>query len=170
MMNSGVRSVAAAALERIESRSGVDQTKGDEIDRLIARLTRSNTPFEAAEALGTIGGDRAVQAMIAALASVSERVRIAVIDALGVANDARAVDPLIDALDDQEPDVRAAAARALGSLGDPRAIEPLERVSQADPYKIDDSYEDPSTRSYVMDMKRPVRDAAKEAVERIESR
>jgi HEAT repeat protein len=79
----------------------------------------------AAEALGQIGGARAVEALIKALGDNDLGVRWDAADALGEIGDVRAVEPLIETLRDEDTHVRASAAVALGEIGDARAVEPL---------------------------------------------
>jgi HEAT repeat protein len=101
----------------------------------------------AAMALGRLGGDAAVEALLAVLADAgpveppppqpvtsslvspdaATQVRSAVADALGEVGDPRAVEPLIAVLVDveEESGLRRAAARALAGLGDARAVEPM---------------------------------------------
>ena len=79
----------------------------------------------AAEALGQLGDERAVEPLIVALGDSDSGVHVAVTQALGQLGDERAVEPLIAILRDSDSGVRVAAAQALGQLGDKRAAEPL---------------------------------------------
>jgi HEAT repeat protein/energy-coupling factor transporter ATP-binding protein EcfA2 len=79
----------------------------------------------AAEALGKIGNESAIEHLIKAIDDDLPDVRCCVIDALGKIRDPRAVEPLIAKLGDSEADVRWRAARALGKIGDARAIDSL---------------------------------------------
>jgi len=102
-------------------------TTTDELSSLIAVLEGDNElrRTSAIEALGKMGGTRAIQALIAALEHDSADVRGKAAKALAETGDRRAVDPLIGALQDQSSDVRSWAAHALGTMGDPQAVDPL---------------------------------------------
>jgi HEAT repeat protein len=81
--------------------------------------------YDAAEALGEIGGIPAIGPLIAALTENElSGVRWKAAEALSKIG-APAVDALIGALQHNDDDVRWKAAIALGEIGDPRAIEPL---------------------------------------------
>lgn len=82
----------------------------------------------AAAALGRIGGDGSVEALIAALKYPdSSDVHCAAAEALGKIGDSRAVVPLAEALAGPDSDSyeREAATLALGELGTDGAVEPL---------------------------------------------
>lgn len=79
----------------------------------------------AAEALGEIGDDCALEPLIALINDSEEEVRSAAARALGEIKNDRAVDTLIALLNDSETLVREAATYALGEISDDRAIEPL---------------------------------------------
>ena len=76
---------------------------------------------DAAEALGEIEDERAVEPLIQNLKD--KNIRSEVIYALGKIGDERAVDPLIQALGNRR--VREDVAEALGKIGDARAVQPL---------------------------------------------
>lgn len=96
---------------------------------LIARLKDltedSVVRFYAAEALGEIGDESAVEPLIAALLDEDEHVRWRAAGSLGLLGDERAVEPLIAALQDEDAFVRKVAAGSLGDIGDERALGPL---------------------------------------------
>ncbi len=82
----------------------------------------------AAEALGKIGGVRAVRTLIRALNDSDWDVRSGAAEALGRIGEP-AVEPLINALNNSDTTgVRVNAAQALGRIGDSRAVKPLERA------------------------------------------
>ncbi|MCF8051858.1 MAG: protein kinase [Desulfobacterales bacterium] len=125
--DSGVRNRAAIGLTRAGHTSAV------ELEPLIAGLKDEpeftipwNIPSQAAEALGEIGDDRAVEPLIEAL---KERgytsLQFKAAKALGKIGDARAVEPLVEALKDDYAGVRKQAAASLGEIGDARSVEPL---------------------------------------------
>jgi HEAT repeat protein len=81
--------------------------------------------YDAAEALGEIGDNRAVEPLTTALKNDEfSGVRWKAAEALSKIG-APAVEALIGALRHDDDDVRWKAAIALGEIGDPRAIEPL---------------------------------------------
>lgn len=123
----------------------------------------------AVRALGRMGDRRAVPVLLNALGDgIWEEGRWFAAQGLGELSDPRAVEPLIEALTDEgscvpegvpweegrdvvEPlTIREQAARALGKLGDPRAIEPL--------------------RALLRDEDERVRDAVRQALERLGQR
>ena len=79
---------------------------------------------DAANALGKIGDERAVEPLIKALRDKDGIVRDYAVKALETFGDERAVEPLIKLLASRSGS-RAVAAKALGTFGDLRAIEPL---------------------------------------------
>ena len=112
---------AIKALGRIKDRRAVGP--------LILVLTNSDRkPYvrmSAAEVLGMIGDDSAVDSLIAALRDDHWEVRAHAAEALGSIKDPRAVEPLIASLKDQDATVRGNAVDGLAKIKDPRAIEPL---------------------------------------------
>jgi hypothetical protein len=66
-----------------------------------------------------------IEALVAALHSVSPGVSEAALRAITEVADVNAVAPLRGAIDDQDPAVRCRAARALGATGAPEALDPL---------------------------------------------
>ena len=87
---------------------------------------------DAANALGKIGDERAIEPLIKVLGDSNEFVRGAATGALGEIGDVRAVLPLIQALEDDGWGVAKAAAEALGNIGDTRAVEPLIKALKDD--------------------------------------
>jgi len=85
-----------------------------------------NVAVASIEALGQLGGPRAVSCLLSAVASPNFFRSFPAIDVLGRLGDTRAVEPLIALLGDslRGPE----AARALGRLGDETAIVPLLRL------------------------------------------
>jgi HEAT repeat protein len=81
--------------------------------------------------LGEIGGDLAVEQLVAILEK--NEARTDVMRALGEIEDARAVPLLINALNNGNRHIREKAAFALGEIGDPRAIDPLVDIMLRDP-------------------------------------
>jgi HEAT repeat protein len=71
------------------------------------------------------GGNKPVDAFIAALSDSNAEVREAAVEAISETQDKRAVRPLIKLLSDPSADVRHQTAHALGNLQDPTAADPL---------------------------------------------
>ncbi len=80
---------------------------------------------EAVETLVNIGDNRALPALINALADEDSLIRSDSAWALGEFRSVQAVEPLLLALRDEDIDVRYEAAKSLGQIGDKRAVEPL---------------------------------------------
>jgi HEAT repeat protein len=80
---------------------------------------------EAAVAALSKFGAISVEPLIEALKNSNEDFRSGAADALGIIKDNRAVDPLIASLKDEESDVRESATRALGNIADPKTVEAL---------------------------------------------
>ncbi len=96
---------------------------------LLGKLTAhadDNVAVAAVEALGRIGGDAAVDALLALCETRSFFRVFPAIDVLGRSGDARATEVLLRLLDD--PLYAPEAARALGRTGDERALEALVRL------------------------------------------
>ena len=96
---------------------------------LIVVLTNSDRKphvrMSAAEVLGMIGDESAVDSLIDALHDGHWEVRAHAAEALGRIEDPRAVEPLIETLKDRDATVRGNAVDGLAKIKDPRAIEPL---------------------------------------------
>ncbi|MDB9307413.1 HEAT repeat domain-containing protein, partial [Aphanizomenon sp. CS-733/32] len=85
------------------------------------KYVRSSAAF----ALGKIGSDKAVDALITALNHAESDVRSRAAEALGKIGSDKAVDALITALNDAEWYVRSIAAEALGKIGSDKAVDAL---------------------------------------------
>ena len=102
-------------------------------EKLIASLIQELDDEEkdvrsrAAEALGRIGSDQAVEPLVKALATDKDgSVRGRAADALGSIGSEQAIEPLVKGLaTDKDRYVRGSAAEALGRIGSEQAIEPL---------------------------------------------
>lgn len=129
----GLRATAAVALGECRN--------GDAAPALIAVMRAdpsAPTRAAAAWALGEIGTDPAIDALLTALAdrAVPASVRGQAAEALGRARDPRVVPALIAALGDPEAEVRFFAAFALGQSGDAAALPALERVAAGDDAEV----------------------------------
>ena len=85
---------------------------------ITAIVDRAKDVCEAAvEAIGKIGGERAIEFLITALEDEDKDMRKAAAYALGEIGDKRAIESLMKALSDEDGGVRKAATRALGKIG-----------------------------------------------------
>ena len=102
------------------------------IDSLIKELKakKSEVRWSAADALGRIGSEKAVEPLITALTTAKgSAVRWSAADALGRIGSEKAIEPLLKALTTAEASaVRGSAADALGNIGDNQAVEPLKKA------------------------------------------
>ncbi|MBD3181400.1 hypothetical protein GF312_03850 [Candidatus Poribacteria bacterium] len=95
----------------------------------VLKNSRNNNAVEnAASILGSIGDDRAVEPLIAALKDERKSLRSMAADSLGTLKDRRAVPQLIEALKDEDAVTRANAAASLGTINDKRATKPLMSI------------------------------------------
>jgi HEAT repeat protein len=98
------------------------------IESLILALNDSDDGVrrDAAEALGKISSDKAVEPLIEALKDLGDDdVRMSAVEALGKIVRDNAVEPLIEALKDLDNYLRMRAVEALGKIGSDKVIEPL---------------------------------------------
>jgi len=98
------------------------------IDSMIENLSDEYifVRWRAADALGRIGSEKAVDPLINTLTTDEDRsVRRNAADALGKIGSEKAVDPLIEALTDEDNFVRERAAGVLGKIGSEKAVDPL---------------------------------------------
>jgi HEAT repeat protein len=86
----------------------------------------------AAQALLSIGGDAAAEAMRQALPKAKGKCRLTLIQDLGVARDAKAAPDLLKAAADADREVRLAALFGLGNIGDAAAAGILLKAADAD--------------------------------------
>ena len=118
-----VRSISAKGLKNLKDARAVEP-----LIRLLAgfKCGEGDAPWDAAEALGEIGGARAVEALIHAFKRFKgTNVSLKAALALARMGDAKALKTLIGALRDKDEWTRKYAAQALGESGDARAVEPL---------------------------------------------
>ncbi|MFQ6015580.1 MAG: HEAT repeat domain-containing protein [Anaerolineae bacterium] len=106
----------------------------DAVEPLIEALTDEDADvrWRVAEALGTIGDQRATEPLIRALQDDDGAVRREAIEALGKIGGSRVAEPLIEALGDSDGTVRWRAAGMLGKIGDTRAVQPLIKALHDD--------------------------------------
>ena len=103
----------------------------DNIDDGIARLKSADedTREDAAEYLGNVGDERAVEALLEAVTDPSDDVREEAIQSLGKIGNTDCTPALIRALQDDEIGVRGAAIKSLGQVGDLTAIDALQEIA-----------------------------------------
>ncbi len=85
----------------------------------------SNFRVSAAKALGEIGSEKAVDALLQALQAENSAIRGTAAKALGDIGSEKAVDALLQALQDENSPIRSEAAMALGKLGSEKAVDAL---------------------------------------------
>ncbi len=126
---SWVRDGAAAALGALKSERAVDS-----LVKLLkgvypsARGSLGDGPrlrSSAIQALGQIGGDKAVAALIEIYKTRSCYSDVEAAEMLGKLGDARAIGSLVDALDSDDRSTRTSAAMALGEIGGNKAVKAL---------------------------------------------
>jgi len=112
----------------LDRRPGIEDLKvrGD-VDGLTKKLHRGDVGVRqrAAKALGEVGGERALHALIKSLNDANLLVRDAAATSLAKVGTSVAVPALALALKDRQRSVREKAARALGRIGDASAIPHL---------------------------------------------
>lgn len=143
-------------------------------------ITRATTATEldirvaSTEALGRLGDPSVLQILTELLGDDEPKIREAAVYALAQLQEASIVSLLIKALSDPANEVRQKAAQHLGQIGAIKAIPYLRRLATKDPYVRELSHQKAETRDF--DEQRdgryyiyPVRRAAREALERLES-
>lgn len=139
------RTLTASRLQALHADPPVEAPMGlprdlDPLAEAIGQLRRATGSWRraAANALGHIGAEGAVDALIQVLEPGAEpdpKVRGSATNALGQIGDRRAVAALISVLDparESEERVRASAASALGRIGDRVAVAPLVAVASGE--------------------------------------
>ncbi|MCI0661818.1 MAG: HEAT repeat domain-containing protein, partial [Acidobacteria bacterium] len=112
----------------IRSFSGIGGSYSNQLVEKVGQLLKSedsNVRGRAAYSLGTIGGERAVAALLEALKDEYRDVRRHAAYSLGTFGGERAVAALLEALKDPESFVRGSAAYSLGTIGGERAVAAL---------------------------------------------
>jgi len=90
----------------------------------------------AADALGKIKSDKAVDGLLKALYDGDPSVQSSAADALGEIKSDKAVDGLIKALADEDPSVRTCASSALGEIKSDKAVDGLIKALAAEDYEV----------------------------------
>ncbi len=83
-------------------------------------------------AIGEIGGEHAMNGLLALLKDGDSSVRDSVIEALGKIGGESVINGLLTALQDKNPVVRKSATQVLGKIGGERAVESLINLFQAE--------------------------------------
>lgn len=117
--------VATASLEDPPAWMGVERTS----DWLEAEYPEFR--MIAAGALGRIGNDAAIGALVEALSDSDVRVRTRAVESCGAIGDPRCIEPLADRLDDSHEQVRRAAVAALAGIGTSRALDALSAATRS---------------------------------------
>jgi HEAT repeat protein len=127
-----VRSTATASIARLHARGAMTPALRA---ALVAQLGSSEHEDRqnAAAAMGGLGADADVDALVKALRDPWAYVRDAAATSLGRLRTTTAGPALLTATDDVNPAVRASAARALIAIGDPRAKARLAELAESDP-------------------------------------
>ncbi|APW98984.1 phycocyanin alpha phycocyanobilin lyase [Halobiforma lacisalsi AJ5] len=121
-------------IEEVAASEVNDPPKWMDVDRVTDWLAADQSEFRmvAAAAVGRIGDDTAVPALVDAVADADVRVRTKAAEACGKIGDPRAIDALASRLDDPQNQVRRAAAAALASIGTRRAVEALAPAARSE--------------------------------------
>ena len=147
---------------RLASQRGLARQGAAAVPLLIRRLQSEQSEtgrLHALWALDAIDGDRARQAIRAALHDHSPRIRLQAARSCGLRGDQEAAGALASLLTDADPAVRREAAIALGRTGSRQAIEPL-LAALGDP----DRFAAWSIRAAIRRLGYPARDAMREAL------
>jgi len=104
----------------------------DALLQLVETDQASHVRIAAIDALGDIGGQRAIEILVPLVVSIDRDVNRAALNALGAIAHTEALAPLIAAARSQDSTRRISAAFALGSRGGPEAVETLQWVAAAD--------------------------------------
>ncbi len=110
------------AILRLEDQRWLDDGAGASLLNLLTD-SDGRVRRRAALAVGRVGQDAGVPALVVALGDADTDVRAAAAFALGLIGAPAAIDPLMAALADSQPVVRARAADALGLIGEPRGTQ-----------------------------------------------
>ncbi|MEM4390105.1 MAG: HEAT repeat domain-containing protein [Candidatus Micrarchaeia archaeon] len=125
-----IRHNAVEALGRLGLKHDVVR---EAVPELIEALADPLLRADVARALGMIGDERAVPALIECLNDGNREVRGNATEALGYIRDRRSVPALIEKLSDENARVRFSAALSLGRIGDARALPALRKALLEDP-------------------------------------
>jgi hypothetical protein len=105
--------IGVLLLDRLRQRKINGMKQSNDIDGLVKALRSPLLGKKAAQALGEIGDDRAVEPLIGALGDQRQDVRKTAAEALGKIGDVRAIEPLSRATGDSFDSVRVSARAAL---------------------------------------------------------
>ena len=102
------------------------------VEALVDETVYRDTRIKAAEALGTVGSDTAINSLVGVLKYLDNRVRLAAIDALGRTRDERAVSPLLDLLGDRSSRIRSHTIKALAGFHVSSVVDALIHAVRLD--------------------------------------
>lgn len=105
------------------------------IDILQNEYEEKSPRWNAAESIGKIGGEKALQTLINMYSDEDANLRSHIIKALGNFNDKSVQPVLIEALRDSFWRIRVNAAKSLGETGNPDAVPILKYKAEKDPEK-----------------------------------
>jgi len=113
---SGVRTAAAAALEKLEGLQGVDA--------LLEQLKKGNLAekVRAIYALGETGGEKAIKPLVYCASRPEVDLKGAAIDALGNLAALSTLPVLLNSLKDENSGIRARAIRSVGNFQNPSTV------------------------------------------------
>ena len=123
----------------MKSVSDIEKMKQNrDFDALFRALFNENESvgIAAVEALGELGGERAVLSLIEILGSQKKNLRKAAAHVLGNLKDGRAIEPLINALIDDFGDVGRAAQNALVQLKEYGSVQALSEALKSDDIRL----------------------------------
>lgn len=127
----------------VERMSDVEVDMADDPDWVVSRtlvdwLEGDYPEFRmvAAAALGRVGDETALSALMEALTDPDPRVRVQAVRSCGLIGDTRCVPALADRLDDPTQRVKREATNALGSIGTTEALKALVPVARAEEESI----------------------------------
>ncbi|MFB6102211.1 MAG: HEAT repeat domain-containing protein [Haloplanus sp.] len=117
----------------------VDDTSDRTLSRLLEDWLTAEYPefrMVAATALGRVGDERSLPALVRATTDEDPRVRARAVQSCGWIGHERCLEPLRERLDDPRHLVREKAVRALGSIGSEAALRSLVPVARDDDESI----------------------------------
>lgn len=122
-----------ALVEEVAAAGADDPPAWTRVDHITEWLEADYPEFRliAADALGRIGDESAVPALVGVLDDPDVRVRVRAVEACGEIGDPRAIDALADHLEDSHDQVRREAATALAKIGTEAAMAALAPAARS---------------------------------------
>ena len=106
------------------------------VPALQSLIADENLSQWALDALRTMPGREASDALLEALPTAADKTKAGVVDALGYRNEMRAVRSMVQLLSDADPSVALSAARALGKIGGDEAVAALRGARAGAPARL----------------------------------